>query len=171
VLVCPMPQGRASVLAYLQGMRSLVIGLLAAMALAVLGIVLVQQDEALDGLFWLLAAFVAVDLVALLLAVVAGLWNVSRRAWRPPVRAVLMSAYLGITVLGYLHAGSAYARELAEYDPSDECRVLIGSCTPQDGRIPWIVLSIIFGLLCWAAASLHARWRRERYWYANQQTA
>jgi amino acid transporter len=152
-------------------MKSLVIGLLAALALAVLGIVLLQNDEAADDLVWLLAAFVALDLVALLFAGVAGLWNVRRRAWRRPVRAVLLSAYLGITVVGYLYTGSAYARAVAEYDPSDECRVLIGSCTPQDGRIPWIVLSIIFGLLSWTAARLHARWRRERYWYANQEAA
>lgn len=166
-----MPQGRGSVPAYLPGMKSLVIGLLAALALAVLGIVLLGQDEPYDGLFWLLALFVALDFVALLFAAVASLWNVRRRAWRRPIRAVLLSAYFGITVLGYLYAGSAYARDVAEYDPSDECRVLIGSCTPQDGRVPWIVLSIIFGLLCWAAASLHAKWRRERYWYSDQQTA
>ena len=91
-------------------MKPLVFGLLAAMALAVLGIVLLHDDDEAGGaLISLLAAFVALDLMALVFVGVAGLWNVGRRTWRRPIRAVLLTAYLGTTVLGYLHAGSMYA--------------------------------------------------------------
>ena len=166
--VCRIPQGPAAPSAYLSNMKALVLGLLTAMAVAVCGIVVLEGgDETAIAVVWLLAAFVVLDLVTLVFVTVAGLWNVRRRALRRPIRAVLLSAYLVIAPLGYLYGGSEYAQQVAEYDPSADCRNLLGSCTPSDGRPAWLVLWAIFGLLSWAAAILHARWRRERYWYAN----
>ncbi len=149
-------------------MKSLVIGLLAAMVLAVFGIVMLEGgDEAAVALIWLLAAFVALDLLALVFVSLAGLWNLRRPGLRWPIRVVLLSAYLGVAPLGYMYAGSEYAQELAIYDPSADCKNLLGSCAPQDRRPAWLVVWAVFGVLSWAAARLHARWRRERSWYAN----
>lgn len=116
-------------------MKALVLGLLTALAVAVCGIVVLEGgDETAIAVIWLLAAFVVLDLLALVFVTVAGLWNVRRRAWRRPLRAVLLSAYLVIAPLGCLYGGSHYAQQVAEYDPSADCRNLLGSCTL--GRTP-----------------------------------
>ena len=135
-------------------------GLLIAPVLAVIGIMNLEalnSNGAVLTLQWLLIAFVPFDLLALVFVAVAWLWNVRRPGLRRVLRAVLMSAYLLIGPWGHLQAGARYTQQMAEYDPSDDCRVLFGDCVPDDGRFAWLVVWAVFGLLSWAAASLHAR--------------
>lgn len=145
-------------------MRALVIGLLIAPILAVIGIVNLESLNSNGTVLtvqWLLTAFVPLDLLALIFVTIAWLWSVRRPGLRWVIRVVLTSAYLFIGPVGYLQAGAWYAQEMAEYDPSDDCRVLFGDCVPDDGRFGWVVAWAIFGLLSCAAAGFQARRIRE----------
>jgi len=152
-------------------MKSLVIGLLVAPVLAVIGIASLEplnSNETILALQWLLFAFVPLDLLALVFATVAWLWNVRRAGLRRAVRAVLLSTYVLIGPLGYLYEGAQHKQQMASYDPSDDCRVLFGDCVPNDGRFSWLVAWTILGFISWAAARLRARrMRTNDYWYGG----
>jgi hypothetical protein len=143
-----MVEAPASSAAYFRGMdvvlRVLIIVIYLGLGLSVGS----DSGSFADAAFW--SVFVLVPLAGLLLFVwcfVGPLCTVRRAALRHTIRAVLVVAYSGLAIWGWFSAGSRYAREVAEYDPSAECRNLLGDCVPEDGRVAWLIFWALIGLV------------------------
>lgn len=162
-----MVQGPAPPAAYLPGMDVVVRVLIVVLFIGIGVMVGVGTGTGSSGglgaaIFW--AGFVLVPLAGVLTFVwlfVGPHCTVRHAGLRRTVRAILVAAYAGIAVWGWYAERSRYAREVAGYDPTDECRNLAGDCVPRDGRVGWLIIWALVGLVGVDASRRSARRLRE----------
>lgn len=152
-------------------MKSVVIGLVAALVLAVLGIVALENinDRAWAlTVQWLLGAFVPLALLALFSVIVAWASNVGRPRLRRAIRALLLTVYVAVGTGGYLSAGAQYAQEVADYEQHGCRSAYTDVCGPSDARLGWVIAWTVIGLAGLVATCLRAkRMREDDYWYGD----